>query len=65
MGCTDEKEGSRTIHTNTNYVISGLEEDSLYMITVTAVNSIATIVSETVTAMTDEAGEIHCNGRDI
>ena len=58
--CRDEDEGSRTINTNsisTAYTISGREEDSLYRITVTAVNSIATIASETVTAMTKEAGE--------
>ena len=60
VGCSNEDEDSRTINTNsisTSYVISGLEEDSLYMITVTAFNSIASIVSETVTAMTKEAGE--------
>ena len=60
VGCIDEDEGSRTINTNaisTGYTISGLEEDSLHRITVTAVNSIASIASETVTAMTEEAGE--------
>ena len=60
VGCSDEDEGSTTITTNsisTSYAISGLEEDSLYRITVTAVNSIASIVSDTVTAMTEEAGE--------
>ena len=60
VGCSDEDEGSGTRNTNsiiTGYTISGLEEDSLYRITVTAVNSIASIVSETVTAMTEEAGE--------
>ena len=60
VGCSDEDEGSGTRNTNaisTGYAILGLEEDSLYRITVTAVNSIASIASETVTAMTEEAGE--------
>ena len=60
VGCSDEDEGSRTINTNvtsTTYSISRLEEDSLYRITVTAVNSFASIVSDTVTVMTEEAGE--------
>ena len=60
VGCSDKDEDSRTINTNsisTSYVISGLEEDSLYMITVTAFNSIVSIVSDTVTVMTKEAGE--------
>ena len=63
VGCSDEDEASGIINTNsisTSYVISGLEEDSLYMITVTAVNSIASVVSETVTAMTKDAGEKYC-----
>ena len=60
VGCSDEDEGSETRNTNsisTGSTISGLEEDSLYRITVTAVNSIASVVSETITAMTEEAGE--------
>ena len=60
VGCSDEDEGSSTIitdHTTINYNISGLEEDSLYRITVTAVNSITSVVNETVTVMTEEAGE--------
>ena len=60
VGCSGEDEGSRTRSTNdisTSYTISGLEEDSLYRITVAAVNSIASVVSDTVTAMTEEAGE--------
>ena len=60
VGCSNEDEDSRTINTNsisTAYTISGLEEDSLYRITVIAVNSIASIVSETVTAVTEEAGK--------
>ena len=60
VGCSDEDEGSRTRSTNaitTDYTIRELEEDSLYRINVTAVNSIAIVVSETVTLMTKEAGE--------
>ena len=60
VGCSDEDEGSSTIitdRTTINYNISGLEEDSLYRITVTAVNSITSVVNETVTVMTEEAGE--------
>ena len=60
VGCSDVDEGSGTINTDhitTGYAISGLEEDSLYRINVTAVNSIASVVSETITAMTEEAGE--------
>ena len=60
VGCSYEDEDSRTINTNsisTGYVISGLEEDSLYRITVTAVNSFGSIASNPVTAMTEEAGE--------
>ena len=58
--CPDGDEDSTTVTTNnisSGYAISGLEEDSLYRITVTAVNSFASIVSDTVTAMTEEAGE--------
>ena len=58
--CPDEDEGGSTINTDRttiNYNISGLEEDSLYRITVTAVNSITSIVSDTVTVITEEAGE--------
>ena len=58
VGCSDEDEGSTTITDgSTSYEIMGLEEDSSYRITVTAVNSFASIVSDTVTAMTEEAGE--------
>ena len=58
--CPDEDEGSRTINTNsisTTYSTSRREEDSLYRITVPGVNSFASIVNDTVTAMTEEAGE--------
>ena len=46
---------STTINDCSNVDIMGLEEDSLYTITGTAFNSIATI---NVTAMTPEAGGI-------
>ena len=43
---------------STSYDIMGLEEDSSYTITVTASNSVgSSAVSNTVTAMTLEAGE--------
>ena len=60
VGCSDEDEGSRTFTTNsisTSYAISGLEEDSLYRITVTAVNSFGSMASNPVPAMIEEAGE--------
>ena len=57
--CSDEDEGSTTITDgSTSYEIMGLEEDSSYSLTVTAVNAAgSSAVSETVTAMTEEAGE--------
>ena len=57
--CSDEDEGSTTITDgSTSYVIMGLEEGSGYSITVTATNSAgSSAVSDTVTAMTREAGE--------
>ena len=57
--CSDEDEGSTTItDASTSYEIMGLEEDSSYSLTVTAANAAgSSAVSETVTAMTEEAGE--------
>ena len=44
-----------------SYNITELEEDSTYSITVTASNPVgSSAVSNTVTAMTMEAGESHC-----
>ena len=43
----------------TSYIISGLEEDSSYSITVTATNASDNAVSVPVSGMTMEAGEIH------
>ena len=59
VGCSDEDEGSTTISGgSTSYMheIMGLEEDSLYRITVTAAN-VAGSSAVSVTAMTEEAGE--------
>ena len=59
VGCSDEDEGSTTITDgSTSYEIMGLEEDSRYTISMTAANAAgSSAVSETVTAMTEEAGE--------
>ena len=58
--CPDDDEGSTTItDSSTSYDIMALEEDSSYSITVTASNAAdSSAVSNTVTAMTLEAGEI-------
>ena len=57
--CHDVDMGSDTINNGTaSYYIMGLEEDSSYSITVTASNSEnSDPVSNTVTAMTGEAGK--------
>ena len=56
--CPDEDEGSMSITDgSTSYMITGLEEDSSYSITVTATNAAgSSAVSDTVTAVTGEAG---------
>ena len=58
--CPDEDEDSISLTDgSTSYDIMGLEEDSSYSITVTASNAAgSSAVSNTVTAMTLEAGEI-------
>ena len=57
-GCPDEDEGSATITDgSTSYNITGLEEDSSYIITVTATNVAGSVVSDPVTGMTEQAGE--------
>ena len=57
--CPDEDEDSISLtNGSTSYDIMGLEEDSSYSITVTASNAAGSAVSNTVTAMTLEAGEI-------
>ena len=55
--CPDEDEGSMSITDgSTSYMITGLEEDSSYSITVEATNAAGSAVSDTVTAVTEEAG---------
>ena len=57
--CPDEDEDSISLTDgSTSYDIMGLEEDSSYSITVTASNAAGSAVSNTVTAITLEAGEI-------
>ena len=57
--CPDEDEDSVSLTGgSTSYDIMGLEEDSSYSITVKASNAAGIAVSNTVTAMTLEAGEI-------
>ena len=57
--CPDEDEDSISLTDgSTSYDIMGLEEDSSYSITVTASNAAGSAVSNTVTAMTLQAGEI-------
>ena len=56
--CNDVDGGLTTIiDGSTSYNITGLEEDSSYIITVTATNAAGSAVSVPVTAMTGEAGE--------
>ena len=56
--CPDVDMDSTVItSSSTSYTISGLEEDSIYTITVTATNTAGSAVSVPVTAVTGEAGE--------
>ena len=56
--CPDLDDDSATISgSSTTYIISELEEDSNYIIPVTATNTAGSAVSVLVTAMTGEAGE--------
>ena len=59
VGCSDEDEDRVSVNgAFTSYTITGLEEDSRYTITVTVSNSAgSSVVSNTVTAMTEKAGE--------
>ena len=59
VGCTDEDTGSTTITggSMTSYTITGLEEDSRYIVNMTAYNPLGNERSEPVTAMTMIAGE--------
>ena len=55
--CPDEDEDSMSITDgSTSYMITGLEEDSSYSITVEAINSIGMATSNTATGMTQDAG---------
>ena len=56
--CPDEDEGSTTITDgSTSYTIMEVEEDSTYTITVTASNVVGSAVSESVSGVTEEAGD--------
>ena len=56
--CRDVDEGNATItSTSTSYTILGLQEDSNYIIIMTATNVVGSVVSVHVTAVTGEAGE--------
>ena len=56
--CTDEAVGSTTIiDSSTNYTITGLEEDSNYIIIVRVTNADGIEVSDPITGMTEDAGE--------
>ena len=50
---------------STSYMITGLEEDSSYSITVEAMNSIGMATSNTATGMTQEAGKRQTTDGDI
>ena len=57
VGCSDEDQDSITITDgSTSYTISGLEEDSSYIINMTASNSLVNERSQPITAMTMVAG---------
>ena len=59
VGCMDEDQDSTTITDGSvvRYKIPGLQENSMYSMTVTASNAAGSApVSNTVTAMTGEAG---------
>ena len=53
-----DKGGATITGDSTSYPISRLQEDISYTITVTASNAAGSAVSDPVTAMTGEAGEI-------
>ena len=60
--CPDKNEGSANITGGiTSYTITNLEEDSKYTITMTATNTAESVVSDTVSGMTKEAGEGLCD----
>ena len=64
--CPDVNEDSMSITDgSTSYIITGLEEDSSYTITVEAMNSIGMAISNTATGMTREAGKQQTTDGDI
>ena len=52
-------DGSTSNNGSISYIITGLEEDSIYTITVTAISMVGSAVSVPVTGRTMEAGELH------
>ena len=67
VGCSDVNERTISVHGDfTSYTITGLEPGNRYTITVTVSNSAGTApVSNTVTAMTLEAGERESTGHTV
>ena len=58
MKCSNEDNGSTIITTgSTCYIVTGLDEDSSYIFTVTASNIAGTARSALVRRMTEETGE--------
>ena len=58
--CSDEDEGSATLNDDlTSYILTGLEEDSDYTITVIGLNAFGGAVSDPLTISTQEAGKSH------
>ena len=58
VGCSDEDQDSTTITDgSSSYTISGLEEDSSYIINMIASNTAGSVMSDILTEMTPEAGE--------
>ena len=57
--CSDVRGGRTTVAADmTSYTIEGLEEYITHSITVNATNNVGSAVSEVVTVMTSEAGEV-------
>ena len=64
LECPDEDVGYDFTYADfTDYTITGLEEDSSYNITVIAIYNDSIAFSNTVTAMTLEAGESYLHNR--
>ena len=53
--------GVNITHGSTSYYITGLEEDSIYIITVTATNAAGSAVSDSVSGKTHKAGKRQCS----